>query len=116
MSFRKCVVAFACVISLIGAASAQVNPFTKNTAGLSRTDINLLEAAAAKLYKSSNPKVGASRTWANAKSGHSGVVRIIGVKKPCVRLRHTIKQKGVTDAGVFAVSRCNVNGTWQRKF
>ncbi len=115
MRFRMSAVAILVPVGLITLASAQVNPFNKYTQGLSQTDLDLLQAAAAKLYTSSNP-VGASREWANAKTGNSGVVRITGVKTPCVQLRHTIRQSGQADDRVFVVSRCYVNGTWQSKF
>ena len=113
MDCRTIALVLVSVCSLAQIGNAQVNPFSEHLRGLSKTDLNLLETAAAKLYKARNPSVGASRTWSNPKSGNSGVVRVVGTKKPCVRLRHTIKQKGDADAGVFTLSWCYANGKWQ---
>ena len=114
-SVRLGAAALALTLALSGAAVGQVNPFGRNAPGLNKGDLDQLMTAAAKLYKASNPRVGRSAQWSNAKTGNQGTVDVVGVDGNCVRLRHRIKQKGVTDTKRFVVRRCRSGGQWQLK-
>ena len=116
MPNSKIIALTALVCILAGVAHAQIIPFGKHTQGLNQTDLNLLIEAAEKLYKSPSPAAGASQTWSNPKTGNVGTVRIVGVERPCVKLRRHIKKKGQTDPTVFVVYRCRAGNKWELRF
>jgi len=100
-------------------AQAQLNPFTRSGFELSQEDIEMLKAAAAKLYVGETAPVGKGEHWANEATGNSGTVQLIGLFDhqglPCRRLQHDIKIKGVSDPYRFIVDRCKVaDGSWKQ--
>ena len=100
-------------------AQAQLNPFTRAGFELSQEDIDMMKAAAAKLYLGETAAVGKGEHWANDKSGNSGTVQLIGLFDhqglPCRRLQHDIKIHDVDDPFRFIVDRCKAaDGTWKQ--
>ena len=100
-------------------AQAQMNPFTRSGFELSQDDIDMLQAAAEKLYIGETAPVGKAEHWANAATGNSGTVQLIGLFDhkglPCRRLQHDISIKNVDDPYRFIVDRCKVaDGTWKQ--
>lgn len=99
-------------------AQAQLNPFTRSGFELSQEDIDLLSAAAKKLYLDESVKVGTVETWSNATSGNTGSVQLIGTFEykglPCRRLQHDIKIKDVANPFRYIFDRCKTaNGEWK---
>src|SRR4051794_22363924 len=87
--------AVVCALVLGTAAFAQINPFGRSgSGGLTADDLELLEAAASKLYTADNPRVGATESWTNPNTGDTGTVSLIEVFEkdgmPCRKLRHNI--------------------------
>ena len=113
MAIRTTALTLTCLFLLAGDLTAQINPFGRQTRGLDATDIQLMTGAAAQLYKSSNPVVGASRTWANPASGNAGVVQVVGIRGRCVQLRHRIRRRGYSDPSNFVMSRCRTGNAWE---
>ncbi len=100
-------------------AQAQLNPFTRSGFELSQEDIDLLKAAAAKLYEGETAPVGQAEQWTNGKTGNSGIVQLIGLFDyqglPCRRLQHDITIKNVSDPYRFIVDRCRTaDGSWKQ--
>lgn len=100
-------------------AQAQLNPFTRSGFELSQEDIDMLKAAAAKLYEGETAPVGKAEHWANDQTGNSGIVQLIGLFDhqglPCRRLQHDITIKNVDDPYRFIVDRCKVaDGSWKQ--
>lgn len=100
-------------------AQAQLNPFTRGGFELSQDDIDMLKAAAAKLYDGETAPVGKAEYWANQNSGNSGTVQLIGLFDhqglPCRRLQHDITIKDVADPFRFIVDRCKTaDGSWKQ--
>ena len=97
---------------------AQINPFKGWGADLSSEDVELLKAAASRLYRSEAPRVGDVERWANTDSGNSGAVALIEIfsvdEMPCRKLRHVVKIEGDADTKSVFVSRCQIpNGEWK---
>jgi surface antigen len=100
-------------------AQAQLNPFTRSGFELSQEDIDMLKAAAAKLYVGETAAVGTVESWSNEASGNSGTVELIGLFRhqdlPCRRLQHDIRIKGVSDPYRFIFDRCKTaDGSWKQ--
>ena len=103
-------------------ATAQVNPFKQSGFDLSVRDLELLEAAAARLYVGETATLGTVETWENPESGNSGTVVLTGIfshsyqgsKLPCRRLRHDIRIKSNATPFRFVVNRCRIqSGEWK---
>ena len=99
-------------------AQAQLNPFTRAGFELSQEDIDLLSAAAKKLYIDESVPVGTVETWSNPKSGNTGSVQLIGTFDykglPCRRLQHDIRIAKVADPFRFIFDRCKTaDGAWK---
>ena len=100
-------------------AQAQLNPFTRSGFELSQEDIDMLKAAAEKLYLGETAPVGKAEHWANVATGNSGTVQLIGLFDhqglPCRRLQHDITIKNVADPYRFIVDRCKAaDGSWKQ--
>lgn len=90
-------------------------------AALPKSDVPLMMAAAEKLYKPDNIKVGTVESWSNAETGDSGSVKLVHLHAykglPCRRLEHTIRLKGETDPLSYVVDRCKAaDGSWKLLF
>ncbi len=97
---------------------AQLNPFTRSGFELSQEDLELLSAAAKKLYIDESVPVGTVETWSNPKSGNTGSVQLIGTFDykglPCRRLQHDIRVKDVANPFRYLFDRCKTpNGEWK---
>ena len=119
--FRFVALALAAVV-LVGLyglpARAQLNPFSRAGFDLSQEDIDLLTAAARKLYVGETASVGALESWSNEQSGNAGTVQLIGTFEhqglPCRRLQHDITVKNVDNPFRFIFDRCKTaNGEWK---
>ena len=102
-------------------ASAQVSPFRRAGLNLTKDDLSMIETASAKLYAGENPKIGASETWANAKSRNAGSVVLVAVyvwnKMPCRRLSHQIVSPARKDPYSVQVDRCQTSsGEWKIRY
>jgi len=111
--------AFLLAAAVVPPAQAQLNPFTRSGFELSQEDIDLLKAAAAKLYIGETAPVGKAEAWSNEKTGNSGIVQLIGLFDykglPCRRLQHDITIKGVADPYRFIFDRCKTaDGSWKQ--
>ena len=113
------VVAAAAILVLSSSAFAQINPFARSSGGdITGDDLKLIDAASSKLYKTDNPKVGASEKWSNPTTGNSGTVSLVQVFEkdgmPCRKLRHSIAVKGNKDPQIYIFNRCRVkSGEWK---
>lgn len=101
-----------------GPVQAQLNPFTRAGFELSQEDIDLMTAAAKKLYIDESVAVGTVETWSNPESENTGSVQLIGTFEhqglPCRRLQHDIKIKDVADPFRYIFDRCKVaSGEWK---
>ena len=99
-------------------AQAQFNPFTRAGFELSQADIDMLEAAAQKLYLDESVAVGSKESWSNPQSGNAGTVELVGAFEhqslPCRRLQHDIKVKDVADPFRYIFDRCKTaSGAWK---
>lgn len=97
---------------------AQFNPFQRSGFELSQEDLQMLGAAAQKLYIDESVPVGTVETWSNPASGNTGSVQLIGSFEhkglPCRRLQHDIKVKDVADPFRYIFDRCKVpSGEWK---
>ena len=117
---RLVVAAFMAAAIVMGGASYShaINPFKRSGFELSENDIDLLKAAAQKLYLPETVEVGAVQVWNNAETGNSGTVtltRIHAYKSlPCRRLQHDIRVKTTADPFRFIVDRCKTSdGGWK---
>ena len=106
-----------------GAALAQINPFG-GSAGLEleRSDLDLLEAAAAKLYVEKIAEVGSRESWSNPETGNKGRVQLVklfthdlqGQDLNCLRLRHDIRLADNDTPHRFEWDRCKMpSGEWK---
>ena len=113
------VLAAVVILGAIGLpAQAQFNPFTRAGFELSQEDIDMLSAAAEKLYVGEAAEVGTVETWSNPKSGNTGAVQLIGLFDhqglPCRRLQHDIRIAKVADPFRFIFDRCKTaDGAWK---
>jgi len=99
-------------------AQAQLSPFKRSGFELSEEDLELLGAAAQKLYLDESVPVGTVETWSNPASGNTGSVQLIDTFEhkglPCRRLQHDIKVKDVADPFRYIFDRCKVaSGEWK---
>jgi len=99
-------------------AQAQLNPFTRAGFELSQEDLDMLGAAARKLYVDESAAVGTVETWSNPKTGNTGSVQLIGTFEykglPCRRLQHDIKIKDVANPFRYLFDRCKTpSGEWK---
>ena len=99
-------------------AQAQLSPFKRSGFDLSEEDLDMLGAAAQKLYIDESVPVGTVETWSNPASGNTGTVELIGIFEhkglPCRRLQHDIKVKDVADPFRYIFDRCKVpSGEWK---
>jgi len=80
--------------------------------------VELLKAAAAKLYVGETAPLGRVETWANAESGNGGRIELVRIfnhqNLPCRRLQHDITVGEAADPFRFLVDRCKVaSGEWK---
>ncbi len=117
---RLTAVTILAVVIVIAAASIShaINPFGRAGFELSESDVDLLKAAARKLYLTETVEVGAVETWNNPESGNYGTVTLTlkhaykGL--PCRRLQHDIQVKTVEDPFRYIIDRCKVpDGSWK---
>lgn len=102
-------------------AAAQVSPFKRVGLNLTKEDLALVEAAAAKLYAGENPRIGSIETWSNEKSKIGGTVVLIAVytwnNLPCRRVSHQIVAATRRDPYSVQIDRCQVaSGEWKIRF
>jgi surface antigen len=112
-----CFTAAIAILAMTAPASAQINPFSRYQS-VSGEDLNLIEAASEKLYKTDTPRVGATERWSNPNTGSSGTVTLTQIYQkdgmPCRKLRHRITVQGDTDPMTYIFSRCRVkSGDWK---
>ena len=106
------------VATLAVPAQAQLSPFKRSGFELSQGDLEILGAAAQKLYLDESVPVGTVETWSNPDSGNTGSVQLIGTFEhqglPCRRLQHDIKIKDVADPFRYIFDRCKTSsGEWK---
>ena len=111
----------ASLLAMTAEAAAQVSPFRRAGLNLSKEDLALLEAAGSKLYASDTPKVGATETWSNAKSGNAGTIVLIAVyswsNMPCRRMSHQITSAARKDPYSVQIDRCRTPaGEWKIRY
>lgn len=105
------------LLAVAAPATAQINPFGRYQS-VSQEDLQIIEAAAAKLYKTDSPNVGATEQWSNPNTGSSGTVTLTQVfdkdGMPCRKLRHRITTKDDKDPKTYIFNRCRVkSGEWK---
>lgn len=117
---RLMVVTVVVAAVVMGAASFShaLNPFKRSGFELSEHDIDLLKAAARKLYMVETVEVGAVEAWDNAETGNNGTVTLTRKHAykglPCRRLQHDIHVKTTADPFRFIVDRCMTSdGSWK---
>ncbi len=109
----------AAMLVMGGASSSHaINPFKRSGLELSETDIDMLKAAAEKLYLAESVEVGTVETWNNAETGNSGTVTLTRKHAyndlPCRRLQHDIRVKNIADHFRFVFDRCKTSdGSWK---
>ena len=128
MPYRRLALPAAIVLALAtgfpGPVQAQINPFRTNRAAprLDRTDLELLDQAAAKLYTQENVADGASESWDNPRTGASGSVTVVssfhrtvrGDSLLCRRLRYDVAVRGRTGTRSFLIDWCRLpDGNWK---
>jgi surface antigen len=104
-------------IGVAAPASAQINPFGRDQR-ITNEDLQLIDAASSKLYKTETPQLGAAERWSNPTTGNSGTVTLTQIFEksgmPCRKLRHSIRVKGAKDPVVYIFDRCRVkSGEWK---
>ena len=104
-------------VALAAPASAQINPFGRDTR-ITSEDLKLIDAASSKIYKAEAPAVGTAEKWSNPTSGNSGTVTLTRIFEksgmPCRKLRHSIKVQGAKDPLIYIFDRCRVkSGEWE---
>jgi surface antigen len=101
------------ILTVTAPASAQINPFSRDQR-ITPEDLQLIESASLKLYKTDSPKVGAAERWSNPKSGNAGTVTLTQIFEkdgmPCRKLRHRITPKGEKEPATYIFNRCRVKG------
>jgi surface antigen len=121
MPWNRLLAATAVVMAIVmGGASFShaVNPFSGSSFELSESDLDLLEAAAQKLYLVETVEVGAIEAWNNTETGNNGTItltRKFAYKGlPCHRLQHDIRVKTAADPYRFIIDRCKtMDGSWK---
>lgn len=94
-------------------ASAQLSRMISNSQ-LSPEDIEIANAAAARLYTTPGVKVGDTTTWESEKTGAKGLVEVTKVDQggACVSFRHTT-EAGVQKRSQSASRRCRTaDNSW----
>ncbi len=103
-------------------AEAQVNPFRNSAVeDLTEKDLEIIQEAAAPLYKAANPEVGKSASWSNSESGNFGTIELVEVYNwrdmPCRKLQHLMQVRGWSDTLNMTVDRCQIDsGEWRVRF
>jgi surface antigen len=105
------------ILAAAAPATAQINPFSSSQR-ITHEDLQAIESASAKVYKTDSPQIGAAEPWSNPASGNAGTVTLTQVFEkdgmPCRELRHSILFNGETEPAIFNFSRCRVqNGEWK---
>jgi surface antigen len=121
MPWNRLLAATAVVMAIVmGGASFShaVNPFSGSSFELSESDLDLLEAAAQKLYLVETVEVGAIEAWNNTETGNNGTItltRKFAYKGlPCHGLQHDIRVKTAADPYRFIIDRCKTaDGSWK---
>jgi hypothetical protein len=128
MPHRRLALPAAIVLALAagfpGAAQAQINPFRTSRAAprLERTDLELLNQAAEKLYTQENVADGATESWDNPLTGASGSVKVVnsfhrtvrGDSLLCRKLRYEVAVRGRTGTRSYLIDWCRLpDGTWK---
>ncbi len=111
-------VVVAAVVMGTASFSHALNPFNRSGFELSEHDIDLLKAAARKLYMVETVEVGAVEAWDNAETGNNGTVTLTSKHAykglPCRWLQHDIHVKTTADPFRFIVDRCKTSdGSWK---
>ena len=114
---RAVIAVFALGLLSLQATVAQVNPFG-DSLDLKESDVSMLQAAASKLFRDDQARVGQTEKWSNPQTGNSGTVSLLGLFEhagmPCKRLQHSIKQKGHADPILYQFARCRAaDGAWK---
>jgi surface antigen len=116
--FVRAALAAAAVAGVSFPAAAQVGPFRHAGLNLTSEDLAAIDAASAKLYAAAEPRIGASETWANAKSGNAGTVTLVTIYTwsgmPCRGLVHRITTPSRQDPQTIQIDRCRTAaGEWK---
>jgi len=119
--FLRTAFVIAAVAFVAADAAAQVSPFRRVGLTLTKEDLALVEAAAAKLYAGENPRIGSIETWSNEKNKIGGTVVLIAAytwnKMPCRRVSHQIVTAIRNDPYSVQIDRCRVaSGEWKIRF
>lgn len=106
------------VLAVMSPSTYAADPFRGSGFQLDESDLELVQAAAEKLYLSDGVAVGAVEQWSNPETGSRGTVeltRIFEYKSlPCRRLQHDIDLKRYKDPYRFTLDRCRVaDGAWK---
>ena len=108
------------MVIVIGGTSFShaVNPFSESSFESPESDLELLEAAAQKLYLVETVEVGAVEAWNNTETGNNGTITLIRKHAykglPCRRLQHDIRVKNAADPYRFIIDRCKTaDGSWK---
>lgn len=106
MRTASCALSVTSILVIDAPAVAQINPFARANGGrVTNGELQLIEAASSKLYKTDNPQVGATERWNNPSTGNAGTVSLIQVFEkdgmPCRKLRHRISMSGLKDQQIY---------------
>lgn len=117
-TFALAALAALVLTSLAPVAQAQFNPFQRSGFELTQQDIELLGAAAAKLYQGETAEVGTVETWSNETSGNTGAVQLLTIFEhkglTCRRLQHDIQVSKVANTFRYIFDRCKTaSGEWK---
>ena len=99
-------------------ADAQFNPFRRSAFELSEAEIQLAQAAAAKLYEGEKAELGDVERWADPSRGTEGTVTLIRIfthnDMPCRRLQHDIRPGRAGESTRLIFDRCKApSGEWK---
>jgi len=102
-------------------AEAQLNPFGQSNIIVPQSDRELMHDAARPLYTAAEPKIGATASWNDPKSGDFGTVQLTEVYDwrgmSCRKLHHIVKLKGIRDTISLAIDRCKTEaGEWKVRY
>ena len=82
--------------------------------GLTKEDYRLLGEAAAVLYETGTPEVGAHNLWNNPKSGSVGAIEVLSFDGRCVLLEHIVRTGKTQRVHRAEVQRCRGDdGVWR---